>query len=57
MSDFKKRQDGVVINSNKSALNSAKKRKKLLEMKNAKITDLENRLLLVEEFIAKQQKG
>lgn len=55
--DFVKRQDGVVINNNKSALESAKRRQKLLRMKNQKIDDLETRLLRLEEFIFSQDKG
>lgn len=57
MSDYLKRKDGVVINTNKSALYSAKKRQNILRQKNAKIDDLEKRLLILEELILSKVKG
>jgi hypothetical protein len=55
--DFRKTESGVVINTNKSSLIEAKKRKRLLLDKDKKIDDLERRLLVIEQLLLKITEG
>lgn len=55
--DFRKNDSGVVINTNKSSLIEAKKRKRLLLDKDKKINDLERRVLVIEQLLEKMIQG
>lgn len=57
INDFRKYSNGVVINTNKSNLYAARKRKQIIREKDKRINDLEKRLEMIESFITKQNKG